>query len=268
MDVLARKPAPIQAKWAGGQHGTTGLSAIDFFITDRVETPKDHDVHFFETPIRMPSAYACYSPPPDAPPVSALPWIENGYITFGCFNNIAKLSDGTFSAWAKILNAVPDSRLVLKHFALSEPETRDRIALQFSAFGISSDRLDLRAPSDHTSHLESYGDIDIALDPFPWSGCVTTCESLWMGVPVLTLPGVAFCHRHSASFLSAAGLNDWIAENQDDYVSKAIAQVQSPQTLGSMRSDLRAQVAASPLCDAHQFARDFESRLFEMSKVS
>ena len=264
MDVFARKPAPVQAKWAGGQHGTTGLSAIDFFITDRVETPSDHDTHFFETPIRMPNAYACYSPPSDAPPVSALPWTKNGHVTFGCFNNIAKLSTGTLSTWAKILSAVPDSRLVLKHFALSEPETRDRLALQFSALGISSERLDLRAPSGHTSHLESYGDIDIALDPFPWSGCVTTCESLWMGVPVLTLPGVAFCHRHSASFLSAIGLNDWIAENQDDYVSKAIAQARNPQTLGPTRSGLRAQVAASPLCDAHRFARDFENVLFEM----
>lgn len=193
-----------------------------------------------------------------------LPWTKNGYITYGCFNNIAKLSDGTLSAWAKILSAVPDSRIVLKHFALGEPETRDRVAAQFLALGVSSSRIDLRAPSNHTSHLESYGDIDIALDSFPWSGCVTTCESLWMGVPVLTLPGLAFCHRHSASFLNAAGLNDWIAGNQEDYVSKAVSFAQNPNALIPLRLELRSRVAASPLCDAQQFAQDFESLLFAM----
>ena len=264
MAVMARKPAPILAKWAGGQHGTTGLSAIDYFITDPVETPADHAPHFFETPIRLPNTYACYTPPPDAPLVHTLPWTKNGYITFGCFNNIAKISDGTFSTWAKILSAVPNSRLVLKHFALRESETRDRIAAQLLAFGVPPDRVDFRLPTSHASHLEAYGDIDIALDSFPWSGCVTTCESLWMGVPVLTLPGIAFCHRHSASFLSAVGLNDWIAENRDDYVSKAIAIARNPKTLVPLRLDLRARVAASPLCDAKQFARDFENLLFAM----
>ncbi|MBT5240829.1 MAG: hypothetical protein HOL61_09650 [Rhodospirillaceae bacterium] len=266
MGVLARKPAPIQAKWAGGQHGTTGLSAIDYFITDLVETPLDQGPYFVEKPIRLPNAYACYSPPSDTPSVHALPWTKNGYVTFGCFNNISKLSEGTFSAWAEILSAVSDSRLVLKHFALGEPETRDRVAAQFSALGISSDRIDLRAPTNHTSHLEAYGEIDIALDSFPWSGCVTTCESLWMGVPVLTLPGIAFCHRHSVSFLSAIGLDGWISENQDDYVSKAIAIAQNPKALVPLRLELRARVAASPLCNAKQFARDFESMLFEMHR--
>lgn len=264
MGVIARKPAPIQAKWAGGQHGTTGILALDYFITDDVETPIDHDPYFFETPARLPNAYACYTPPPDTPPVRPLPFLSNNYITFGCFNNIAKLSDGTITAWARILEAVPKSKLVLKHLALAEKETCDRIAAQFLELGIPSARLDMRPPTDQVSHLESYGDIDIALDPFPWSGCVTTCESLWMGVPVLTLPGVAFCHRHSASFLSAAGLSDWVCTDVDDYIQKAKMFAQDSFGLEELRKNLRADISKSPLCDSQVFAKDFENLLVKM----
>lgn len=267
MGVIARKPAPIQAKWAGGQHGTTGIQALDYFITDGVETPADHDPHFFETPARLPNAYACYTPPPDAPLVRPLPALSNGHITFGCFNNVAKLSDGTISAWAQILVAVPESRLVLKHLALAEKETCDRIATQFSALGIGRDRLELRSPTDQVSHLNSYGDIDIALDPFPWSGCVTTCESLWMGVPVLALPGLAFCHRHSASFLSAAGLNNWVCTDVEDYVQKAKSFAQDASGLEELRENLRDDVKRSPLCDAQMFAKDFENLLVKMANA-
>lgn len=264
MGVIARKPAPIQAKWAGGQHGTTGIQALDYFITDGVETPTDHDAYFFETPARLPNAYVCYTPPPDAPLVRPLPALSNGHITFGCFNNVAKLSGGTIAAWAQILLAVPDSRLVLKHLALAEKETCDRIADQFLALGIASDRLDMRPPTDQVSHLESYGDIDIALDPFPWSGCVTTCESLWMGVPVLALPGLAFCHRHSASFLSAAGLNNWVCPDVEDYIQRAKDFAQDASGLEKLRENLRDDVKRSPLCDAQMFAKDFESLLSKM----
>jgi protein O-GlcNAc transferase len=265
MGVIARKPAPVQAKWAGGQHGTIGILALDYFVTDGVETPEGHDPYFFETPMRLPNAYACYSPPPDAPPVQSLPALSNGQVTFGCFNSIAKLSDGTIKAWADILIAVPDSRLILKHLALAEKETCDRIAEQFLARGILPGRVEMRPPTDQVSHLESYGDIDIALDPFPWSGCVTTCESLWMGVPVLTLPGLAFCHRHSASFLSAAGLSDWVCTDLKEYIRKAIDYAGDFRRLEAVRRTLRDDVAGSPLCNAQMFARDFEAMLYKMA---
>ncbi len=264
MGVIMRKPAPVQAKWAGGQHGTTGVVALDYFITDVIETPEDHDPYFYEKPIRLPNAYACYTPPPDAPKVGPLPAIRNGYLTFGSFNNIAKMSDSTFSVWAEILNHLQNSRLVLKHSALSEQITRDRIASRLSAYGISPLRLDLRAPTGHVAHLEAYADIDIALDPFPWSGCITTCESLWMGVPVLTLLGDAFCHRHSASFLTAVGLEDWVVKNQKDYIAKALTFGQNVSFLSEMRADLRSRVMQSSLCDAQQFGNDFENILFSM----
>lgn len=263
--VIARKPVAVQAKWAGGQHGTTGIKALDYFITDMVETPLDHDRYFFEKPIRLPNAYACYSPVPDAPDISPLPAVSNGFVTFGCFNNIAKLTDRTISTWAEILDAVPNSKLILKHLALSERETCDRITDQFRALNISADRIEMRTPTDQRTHLQSYADIDIALDPFPWSGCVTTCESLWMGIPVLTLPGVAFCHRHSASFLSAVGLEDWICTDTEDYVQKAVAKARDSHNLTQLRNGLREKVSESPLCDAETFAMDFEALLLEMS---
>ncbi len=185
-------------------------------------------------------------------------------ITFGSFNNIAKISDNTLDAWAKILKTIPDSRLVLKHFALSEERTCDRIKAVFPARAISSNRLDLRAPTEQAAHLRAYHDIDIALDPFPWSGCVTTCGALWMGVPVLTLPGVAFCHRHSASFLTTVGLTDWIAGDVDDYVAKVIDFASRCDELAGLRLSLRDRVKNSPLCDAPRFTRDFENMLSHM----
>lgn len=265
MGVIALKPAAVQAKWAGGQHGTTGLIAFDYFITDLVETPRGDEKYFYERPARLPNAYACYTPPPDAPAVAVSPVKSSGYVTFGSFNNIAKITDRTIEVWAEILNEVPDSRLVLKHLALAEEEVRDRLAAEFSAFGVSPHRLDLRVPTDQVSHLASYADIDIALDPFPWSGCVTTCESMWMGVPVLALPGVAFCHRHSASFLTVAGLEDWIAADTEDYLAKAIRFASQTDKLAVERAGLRARVASSLLCDGSRFAKDLENLLFEMS---
>lgn len=264
MGVVARKPAPVQAKWAGGQHGTTGITAFDYFITDSIETPVGDERYFYETPARLPHAYACYTPPPDAPPVASLPLKSRSYVTFGSFNNIAKIGKRTIEVWARILNTVSNSRLVLKHLALAEEDARDRLASQFSAYGVMPSRLDMRAPTDQVSHLESYADIDIALDPFPWSGCVTTCESLWMGVPVLALPGVAFCHRHSASFLNAVGLNEWVAKDAEDYVAKAIEFSQQVEVVETLRSNMRDRVHSSPLCDGVTFARDFEDLLSRM----
>lgn len=264
MKVLALKPAPVQAKWVGGQHGTTGVAALDFFMTDLVETPEEDDQYFYETPVRLPHAYACYAPPHDAPDVSAAPLESRSAITFGSFNNIAKMSDRTLEVWAEILRAVPNSRLVLKHLALAEEEVRDRLAAEFSALNVSPNRLELRPPTDQLSHLESYADIDISLDPMPWVGCVTTCESLWMGVPVLTLPGVAFCHRHSASFLYAVGLEEWVAIDTDDYVAKAISFAGQAGLLSTLRADLRGRMRVSPLCDGPRFAQDLEKLLFQI----
>lgn len=265
MGVVMRKPAPVQAKWAGGQHGTTGVSALDYFITDEIETPTHHDPYFHETPVRLPNAYACYTPPPDAPDVASLPTLKNGHLTFGCFNNIAKLSDATIATWVEILNQVPASRLILKHSALSEQITRDRIAAQFSSYGLSPLRLDLRTPTDQQAHLVAYADVDIALDPFPWSGCVTTCESLWMGVPVLTLLGDAFCHRHSASFLTTAGLQDWVAKDKKEYIEKAISFAADKQLLLGLRSCLRQSINLSPLCCSGRFAINLTQVLYQIA---
>ncbi len=257
LGVVMQRPAPVQAKWAGGQHGTTGVPALDYFVSDAISTPPAHDAFFTEAVIRLPHSYACYAPPPDAPPVTPLPAQEHDKVTFGCFNNIAKISAQTKEMWAAILHQVPSSRLVLKHAALNEGETRDRVRAEFAAYGVTPDQLILREPTGHQTHLGAYSDIDISLDPVPWNGCVTTCESLWMGVPVVTLPGEAFCHRHSASFLSTAGLTDWIAGSSEDYVAKAVAAANNLNRLSELRANLRSQLAASPLCDGEAFAQAF-----------
>ena len=165
--VMARKPAPIQVKWAGGQHGTTGLAAIDYFLTDSIETPPEHDPCFVETPVRLPNAYGVYSPPPDALEGYDTSERKTDPLTFDCFNNLAKASDGAFSAWAKILESVHESKLVLKNDALQFPEVRRSIEDKFQDLGIAPTRLELRPPTDHLTHLRAYHDIDIALDPFP-----------------------------------------------------------------------------------------------------
>lgn len=262
LGVLARKPAPVQVKWAGGQHGTLGLDQVDYFLTDAVETPPDHDRFFVEQPVRLPNSYAVYTPPLDAPPVSALPFEKTGAITFGCFNNLAKISTRTIEAWSSILQSVPNSRLILKHLALSEAITRDRVAALFLAHGIALRQLELRPPTDPiVEHLTDYHDVDVSLDPFPWSGCVTTLESLWMGIPVLTLPGVAFCHRHSASFLTTLGLTDWIAADANDYINKAVSCADKPEDLSLLRASLRQRMTMSPLCDAERFATNLDGIL-------
>jgi len=256
--VILQRPAPVQAKWVGGQHGATGFPTMDYFISDSVETLTTHEEFFHESVVRLPASYACYTPPPDAPEVNALPAFERGYITFGCFNNIAKITPATLGVWSTILSDVAGSKLLLKHAALDEAETRDRLRAEFAAYSVHTDQLTLMAPTDHGTHLKAYSEIDVSLDPFPWNGCVTTCESLWMGVPVLTLPGEAFCHRHSASFLTSAGLEDWIATDRDDYVERAHLAAKDLSKLSALRKGLRPHLAESPLCDSLKFGADLE----------
>jgi len=145
------------------------------------------------------------------------------------------------------------ARLVIKSHALSDPQTRIRLQADFSTRGIKTERVELRGPSPHRVLLGEYGDIDIALDPFPYSGGLTTCEALWMGVPTVTLPGETFASRHSLSHLSNVGLGDWVARDKADYVTLAITKASNLPALASLRAGLRAQVKASPLCDAPRF---------------
>jgi predicted O-linked N-acetylglucosamine transferase (SPINDLY family) len=261
MPACAHRLAPVQVKWVGMQTHSTGLPEIDWFITDRWETPPELEPVYSERLLRLPDGYVCYSPPGYAPDIVPLPALANGHVTFGCFNNLAKVTPRVVATWAEVLRRVPGARLVLKTHQFSDTPTADRIRAAFAGEGIEAGRIELRGSSQHRAFMGEYGEIDIVLDPFPYSGGLTTCEALWMGVPTVTLPGEIFASRHSMSHLSNVGLTDWVARDPRDYGALAMAKAADVTALAALRAGLRARVKASPLCDAPRFGRNLGAAL-------
>ncbi len=257
LTVLAHKPAPIQITWAG-YPATTGLRAVDYILADRHEIPPESERHYSERVLRMPDAYVCYEPPEYAPPVSPLPATLNGHVTFGSFNNPVKIGPHVVDVWAKILDRVPESRLILKYNGIDDPAQSERLANLFSGRGIDPARVSYLGRSEHAELLRHYGEIDIAVDPFPYNGGLTTLEALWMGVPVVTCPGETFASRHSLSHLSNMGLPKTIAADLNEYVELAVSLADDLPALARLREGLREQMRSSPLCDGERFARNFE----------
>lgn len=264
--TFARKPAPVQVKWVGGQINTTGMDAMDYFLSDAQETPEGVDKWYTEEIIRMSDGYVCYDPPFYAPDVVSLPARDNDYITFGCFNNMTKITPQVAALWSEIMKRVPNSRILLKSKALNDEKTRKRYLSFFTESGIDAVRVDLRGSSPHHQLLATYGEVDIALDPFPYSGGLTTVEALYMGVPVITMPGETFAARHAASHIYNVGLQDWIVGDKQDYVDFAVSWMDRLDELATLRATLRSQVLNSPLCDAARFAQNLESALRTMWK--
>lgn len=256
--AFARKPAPVQASWAG-YVGTTGLSAMDYLISDERETPTGCDAECVEAVVRMPHCYVCFAPPPYAPDVGPLPASKAGFVTFGCFNNLTKINPSVVALWSQLLSRLPEARLVLKTHQFDDARMRSRYAELFASHGTDPARVALLGKSPHRALLQEYNGIDIALDPFPYSGGLTTLESLWMGVPVVTKRGDRFAARHTASHLTAVGLPELIAPDDAGYVATACALAQDLSGLAAIRAGLRARMAASPLCDGPRFARDLET---------
>ncbi len=211
MAACAYRLAPVQVKWVGMQNHTTGLPEMDWFITDPRETPPALAHTYTERLLALPDGYVCYSPPADAPGVAALPAHRSGHVSFGCFTNLAKVTPIVVATWAAVLSRVPGSRLVVKSHAFADAVTAAGLPPPSPRKVSAPERLELRGPSPHRALLAEYGDIDIVLDPFPYSGGLTTCEALWMGVPTVTLPGETFASRHSFSHLGNVGLADWAA---------------------------------------------------------
>ncbi|MBV1798782.1 tetratricopeptide repeat protein [Siccirubricoccus sp. G192] len=259
--VLHHRPAPVQVKWVGAQFSTTGLPCIDWMLTDRWETPPEHDCFYTERSLRLPDGYVCYTPPPYAPPVAPLPASARGAVTFGCFNNLAKVTPAVLAAWARILADLPGSRLVLRTPVLGEAATREALRHRLAAAGLPPGRVLLEGGLPHRDLLAAYGGIDIALDPFPYTGGLTVCEALWMGVPVVALAGDSFCARHALSHLSNVGLPDWVATTPESYAALAVARARDLPALAALREGLRPRMQASPLCDAPRFARGLAQAL-------
>lgn len=256
LGVFAHKPAPVQLAWLG-YPGTTGLSAIGHRLTDAIADPPGSEPHATEALVRLRRGFHCWRPPPEAPQIAPLP---GGQIAFGSFNNVQKIAPPAIEAWAGILRGVPDSRLVLKSNWLSRPIVAAALRDAFAAHGIDPARLELSPWIESTrAHLDAYGAIAVALDPFPYNGTTTTLEALWMGVPVVTLRGQRHSGRVGASLLSQAGLDDLIAATPAAYVARAIELARRRDALSLYRATLRARLSASPLMDAAGFARDLEA---------
>ena len=265
LPVFAYKPAPVQVSWLG-YFATTGLNEMNYLLGDPHVTPPGNDEQFTEEVWRLPETRWCYTSPDVDVDVSNLPSLDNAYITFGCFNNLSKINDKVVELWAKILGAIPNSRLFLKAKQFGDSSVREGVVHRLTVLGIKPELLRIEGPDDHRGYFAAYNRVDITLDPFPFTGGTTSVESLWMGVPVLTLAGDSLVSRQGVGVLMNAGLPDWIAYNEEEYLAKAMHFASDPDKLAGLRAELRSQVMASPLFDAARFARNFEDALLEMSK--
>jgi protein O-GlcNAc transferase len=221
LGVFARKPAPIQATYLG-YPTTTGLTSIDYRLTDSIADPPGEPMRHTEKLLRLPSGFCCYLPHPEAPAVTPLPALSAGHTTFGSMHSPAKLNETVIDLWCQILHMVPSARLLIIRHTL-RGKTQEHFARQFAARGIPEHRVEFRhAAGPGQTHLHLYSEIDLSLDTFPWSGHGTACESLWMGVPVLTLRGSVHAGRMVASVLHQLGLKDLIADSLAQYLEKAV----------------------------------------------
>ena len=260
MLTFARKPAEMQVTWYG-YVGTTGLAAMDFLLTDRFRVRKGEEAWYQEKVLRLPHDNACYQAPADAPPIGSLPALAAGHVTFGSFNNPAKFSAQTLDVWAAVLQRVSAAQLLLNYAGLDDPEVQAGLRVQFAERGIAPGRILLEGRVPHAQLLGNYNRVDLALDTQPFSGDLTTCEALWMGVPVITYPGKTLAGRHSVSHLHNVGLQSFVAADAAEFVALAAHWANRLHDLATVRRELREKMQQSPLCNPQQFARDFLATL-------
>ena len=264
LPVFAWKPAPVQVTWLG-LPATTGVTEMDYVLGDPWSIPAECEGQFSEAVWRLPESYVCLTVPSQSVEVGPLPALATGAVTFGSFNNLTKMNDTVVAVWSRILEAVPGSRLLLKAKQLSDAAVCAQTRQRFAACGIAPERLQLQGIlASRNEHLATYHQVDIALDTFPYPGVTTSVEALWMGVPVLSMQGDRFLSCTASSIAHNAGLPEWIAADQDDYVAKAVRFSADLQRLAALRAGLREQVLASPLFDAPRFAKNFEDALWGM----
>lgn len=256
MLLFARKPAPVQATWLGYLN-TTGLEAMDYRITDRHACPAGMERWHTEQLVRMPHSQWCFAPARDAPQIVAPPLRSEGAVTFGSFHQLAKLTPRVIALWGRLLEKLPGSRLLM--VAPGMEQAAERIAGSFRSRGVKPDRIEFRDRVSIDEYLSLHNRIDINLDAFPYTGGTSTCHSLWMGVPVVTLAGQSVISRGGASVLHAVGLPELITDSEEEYLETAIRLAADPERLARLRSDLRPRVAQSPLMAAEPFTRSLEN---------
>jgi predicted O-linked N-acetylglucosamine transferase (SPINDLY family) len=266
MLVFAHKPAPVQLTWLG-YFDTTGLGAMDYIIADRFIIPQGEERHYAEQVWRLPNAYLCFSPPDNGIKPGSLPAQATGKLTFGCFNNPAKLTEAVIACWSRLLHALPSAQLHLKYKSFGDSGIRRRYQILFAQQGIDIARIRFAGASPHHEYLAAYEEVDIGLDPFPFNGCTTTMESLWMGVPVVTLCGDRYVGHMGESIMMNIGLEECIADSEEAYIARAVALAADLPRLAKLRSDLRERLLKSSLCDGPGFTRDLEAAYRRMWEI-
>ena len=246
-----------------GYQNTTGMAAMDYRLTDAwSDPPGTTDSFYTEKLVRLPRSFFCYQPSADAPPVTPLPALERGYVTFGSFNNFAKVTPQVLATWAEILNQMPGARLVL--LADAAPSLVEHVRRSFAERGVAADRVELAARRPRGEYLRLMNQVDVALDPFPFNGHTTTCDALWQGLPVVCLAGNTYPQRFGSSALVTLGLTDLVANSIDEYVQVATALAADLDRLAKLRAGLREQMADSPLVDFAGFTRNLETAYRQM----
>jgi protein O-GlcNAc transferase len=258
IDVLALRPAPVQVAYLG-YPATTGLAAVGWRVTDAACDPPDAEAFYTERLARLPVPFCCYAAPEEAPPVAPAPAGATGRVTFGTLVNPKKLNGPVIALWARVLEAVPDARLLVFRTTLRDAALRKPFEDAFAAHGLGTDRVTFDWELPKAGHLAVYARVDACLDTFPFCGHTTTCEALWMGVPTVTLAGSFFAGRMGASLLPAVGLPQLVAADPDEFVAAAARLAADPAALAELRRGLRDRVRASPLCDGAGFTRHLEA---------
>jgi len=254
--TFAAKPAPLQVAW-GDYIDTRGLEAIDILLGDSIHTPPEDDKYYVERVVRFASDYICYRPPTYAPHLAPPPSAAKGYLTFGTFNEVTKIGPAAVKQWAAVLKAIPTAKFLLNNHLLADGTRQGRIVSLFMDQGIAGERLMFRTGGSHAEFLAQYSEVDVILDTTPYSGGLTTCEALLMGVPVLTMPGERFCGRHSTAHLINGGYPEGVAASEGDLIAKARALASGLPS----RSKIRANFLASRVCDVAGFAAAFYETL-------
>ncbi|MBI1398120.1 MAG: tetratricopeptide repeat protein [Betaproteobacteria bacterium] len=265
LDVFAWRVAPVQVTWLGYPN-TTGMPEMDYRLTDEWADPSGRTDHLHTERLwRLPGGFLAYGPRAEAPPVSPSPCLANGHVTFGCFNNLAKVSQNTLMIWASVLDRVPGARLFVKARGLGEAETANGLRARFADLGGDPARLDIEGDlPGFADHLQAYGRVDIALDTTPYCGTTTTCEALWMGVPVVSLAGSAHVSRVGVSLLNQVGHPEWVAQSSDELADIVERLSRDATWLADVRNRLRAEMAASTLTNSVRFARVLTDALYGM----
>jgi protein O-GlcNAc transferase len=265
--LFAWRPAPVQVTWLG-YWASTGLPGMDYLLADEVSLPVEDHPHFSEKIHYLPNTRICLESPRygEETDVSPLPAHRKGYVTFGSFQNAVKINIHVLAVWCKLLEAIPTAKLRLQSPLFVDPGVCAQLFERLASANIDTKRVMIELPQFYRDYLRAYSEIDIVLDTFPFPGGTTTCEALWMGVPTVTLAGDTMIARQGASMLTCAGLKDWVANTEEEYLNIAINKASDLQSLANLRKNLREQVRTSPLCNAQLFAHNFENAMFDMWK--